>query len=168
MIVGVTGHRPDKLGGYSDEVRYRLFQLAVAVFKRYQPAAVISGLALGWDTEVATAAVHVGVPLIAAIPFEGQELKWRPEDRKLYHQLIDLSAEVHYVCSPGYAAWKMQKRNEWIVDHCDLLFALWDGNKSGTGNCVEYAQSKGVDVKNLWQSWVRFSGVMNQGVEVGR
>lgn len=33
-ILAATGHRPDKLGGYSDEVLSRLTQFADAYFKR--------------------------------------------------------------------------------------------------------------------------------------
>src|SRR3546814_16271306 len=55
----------------------------------------------------------------------------------------------------GYAAWKLQKRNEWMVDHADELVALWDGSRSGTGNCVAYANTSGKPVVNLWPSWER-------------
>jgi uncharacterized phage-like protein YoqJ len=34
----------------------------------------------------------------------------------------------------------MQVRNEWMVDHCNDLLAVWDGSDGGTGNCVRYAQ----------------------------
>ena len=34
----------------------------------------------------------------------------------------------------------MQKRNEYMVDNCDLLIACWSGvKKGGTYNCVKYA-----------------------------
>lgn len=158
-IVGVTGHRPEKLGGYSPQVRRRLTDLAMAALDRHKPASVISGMALGWDIAIATAAIELNIPLIAAIPSKGQELRWKPDDQKLYRQLLETATEVHYVCEPGYAAWKMQKRNEWIVDRCNRLLALWDESPSGTGNCVEYARSKDVEVVNLWRSWVKYSGV---------
>ena len=36
---------------------------------------------------------------------------------------------------------KMQTRNEWMVNHCDKLIAVWNGSDGGTGNCVNYAKS---------------------------
>ena len=35
---------------------------------------------------------------------------------------------------------KMEKRNEYMVDHSDIVIAVWDGSKSGTENCIKYAQ----------------------------
>jgi uncharacterized phage-like protein YoqJ len=40
----------------------------------------------------------------------------------------------------------MQIRNEWMVDRCDKLIAVWDGSKGGTGNCVDYAKSVNKDI----------------------
>ena len=34
----------------------------------------------------------------------------------------------------------MQKRNEYMVDKCDILLAVWDGSAGGTNNCVKYAR----------------------------
>lgn len=30
-----------------------------------------------------------------------------------------------------------------MVDLADMVIAVWDGSKGGTGNCVQYAQKKG-------------------------
>ena len=37
------------------------------------------------------------------------------------------------------AALRMQARNQWMVDHCQLLIAVFDGSPGGTKNCVDYA-----------------------------
>lgn len=53
-----------------------------------------------------------------------------------------MAANKVVVCSGGYAAFKMQKRNEYLVDHCDKLIAIYDGSLfGGTYNCVKYANS---------------------------
>jgi uncharacterized phage-like protein YoqJ len=41
-----------------------------------------------------------------------------------------------------YAAWKMQKRNEWMIDNSDATIAIWNGQPSGTANTIEYAQKQ--------------------------
>ena len=61
---------------------------------------------------------------------------------------------IKHIVSPGeYAAFKMQVRNEWMVDQLnpatDLLLAAWDGSPGGTGNCVKYATGKGVGINRL-------------------
>jgi len=58
LVVGVTGHRPSKLGTedcYSDETLKKLTKLAYRNLKQLQPSKVITGMALGWDTGVAIA-----------------------------------------------------------------------------------------------------------------
>lgn len=51
--------------------------------------------------------------------------------------------EVVDVCPDPYAVWKMQRRNERMVDHTDLLIAVWDGGPGGTANTIRYARSNG-------------------------
>jgi uncharacterized phage-like protein YoqJ len=53
----------------------------------------------------------------------------------------------------GFTSYAMQIRNEWMVDHCDLLVALWDGSPGGTGNCIRYAKRAKCATVNLWPHW---------------
>lgn len=153
MILSFTGHRPEKLGGYEDAVKRRLCLFAHRIIARAQPSCVISGMALGWDQAVAEAALLAGVPVTVAVPFEGQELKWPPRSQAVYRELLAASRSIVYVCDPGYAPWKMQRRNEWMVDNSDALVALWDGSDGGTANCVNYAIRKNKPWTNLWEHW---------------
>jgi uncharacterized phage-like protein YoqJ len=153
MIIAGTGHRPDKLGGYDWKVADRLFDVALTGLERLKPTKLISGMALGWDQAVARAAVALNIPFIAAIPFVGQEKKWPESSQITFRLLYGLAAEVVIVCDGGYAGWKMQKRNEWMVDHCDHVLALWNGSSGGTENCIKYAEAKGRPITNLWEHW---------------
>ena len=154
MIIAGTGHRPIKLGG--DAVQGRLVDLAVAVLKRHEPTAVISGMALGWDQALADAAVRFGIPLHAMVPFEGQEDPWPEYLQTHYHNLLKAAAKVTIVTEGGYTAAAMQKRNVWMVDQCDLVVALWNGSEGGTAHCVRYAERVGKPVKNYWSAWVKY------------
>lgn len=155
-VICGTGHRPNKLGGYGPDVFARLVDLATKAIKKYQPSSVISGVALGWDMALASAAIDLGVPFTAAVPFEGQETRWPETNRSIYRQSLSKATKVVYVCDPGYAAWKMQRRNEWMVDNASLVLALWDGSPGGTGNCAEYAHRIAKPVVNLWESWIKY------------
>ncbi len=153
MILAATGHRPDNLGGFSPDVRMQLLQVAIAHLERHRPAAVISGMALGWDQAWAMAATTLNIPFIAAVPFAGQESVWPTASRETYRSLLGLASEVVTVSQGGYTARKMQRRNEWMVDRADGIVALWDGTFGGTHNCVLYAEKKGKPIDNLWSRY---------------
>lgn len=143
MIVAFTGHRPDKLGGYTlpNPTYLRVSSKIDQELRKLQPDTVISGMALGVDQWAAYIAHKLGIPFIAAIPFINQECKWPEKSQKTYHQLLRLASEKIIVSPGGYSAAKMQIRNQWMVDHCDILIAIWDQSPGGTGNCINYAQS---------------------------
>lgn len=101
-------------------------------------------MALGIDQIWAISALHMGINVTAAIPFIGQELAWPEESQWIYWQIMrHKKVTPAYICDPGYEAWKMQKRNVWMVDHSTFLVAAWDGTAGGTANCVKYAQKQG-------------------------
>jgi uncharacterized phage-like protein YoqJ len=156
MIVAGTGHRPNKLGGYGKDAQQRLIDLAIDFFDSHageQVTEVISGMALGWDMALAEAACQLEIPWTAAIPFEGQQLAWPRPSQEAYEKTLVFAKNIVYVCEPGYAAWKMQKRNEWMVDNCDAVLALWDGSDGGTGNCIKYANKINKPIINLWENY---------------
>ena len=42
-----------------------------------------------------------------------------------------------------------QVRNEWMVNHSNLVIAVFNGQKSGTKNTVDYAARKGISIWNV-------------------
>lgn len=152
-----TGHRPDKLGGYGEIATARLLRMASMVVFAMRPARVISEMALGWDQAIARSAISMGVPVVAAVPFAGQESAWPAASQDAYVDILRKCSEVVTVCEGGYAPWKMQVRNQWMVEHGDHLIALWDGSPGGTANCVNYANSRSKDLTNVWPLWLPVS-----------
>lgn len=148
MIVAFTGHRPDKLGGYKlpNPTYLYVCQQIDKKLRELQPEKVISGMALGVDQWAAHIAHKLNIPFIAAVPFEGQEKAWPAKSQATFHKLLKLASEKIIVSTGTYAAYKMQVRNEWMVDRCDILLAIWDGTPGGTGNCIKYAQSKNKEI----------------------
>lgn len=143
MIVAFTGHRPEKIGGYKlpNPTYLHVYKEIESTLKKLNPDKVISGMALGVDQIAAYIAYKLKIPFIAAVPFEGQEKAWPFKSQHIYKILLKNAIETVIVCDGGYAGYKLQKRNEWMVDHCDILIAVWDGTSGGTANCVNYAQS---------------------------
>lgn len=164
--IAVTGHRPDKLGwgyNYNDPRWIRLKE----VFKQIIIDEInddienggdgiielIEGAALGVDTVYGIAAIELKsegykIKLVVAVPFHGQESRWPKESQDIYKNILGHADEVVYVSKGSYAAWKMQKRNEYMVDRADKLIAVYDETLkgTGTGNCVSYARKKNRDI----------------------
>lgn len=155
MILFGTGHRPPKIGGYGKRASAERTGMAIAALNILQPKMVISGMALGWDTDLAMAAIAIGIPLTAAIPFAGQESQWPEESQKVFFSILEECDHHIIVSDGGYSASKMQIRNVYMVDNATHGIALFDGTPGGTANCMKYAIAKGKPVLNLWDA---FSG----------
>ncbi len=168
LTVAVTGHRPEKLGGYGETERMRLETFAKIIVGNLQSygnvVEIITGMAQGWDQAIATACRDLGMPYVAAVPFEGQERVWPYEAKERYQVLLSCAKRVVHVYSwngaqeLGYSvAQMMHGRNVWMVDRAAELHALWDGTKGGTSHCCGYAISKKVHTYNWWPEWERFN-----------
>ena len=151
-VIAFSGHRPDKLPnketGYNipNPTYIHVCKQIDKALRELKPEKVISGMALGVDQWGAMIAYKLGIPFLAAIPFENQECKWPEKSQESYRLLRKLASEEVIVSPGGYSANKMQVRNKWMVDHCDKLIAVWDGSQGGTGNCVDYARSVNKDI----------------------
>lgn len=153
MILAATGHRPDKLGGYSIEVQAGLGMLAFKHIAELEPEEIISGMALGWDMAVAEAALISDVPLICAVPFESQDWVWPKESQMMYRAILARAKQVEIISDGGYAPWKMSLRNKWMVNRADHMLAMWNGSSGGTANCIRDANKRQLPITNVWDEW---------------
>jgi uncharacterized phage-like protein YoqJ len=121
------------------------------VLDLYNARGVISGMALGVDQDWAWVAVEMGLPFVAAIPCVNHEKHWPIRSQADYHRLLALAAKVIHVTKEPYRPELMQRRNEWMVNKCDVLFAAWNGTDGGTANCYRYAESVGKPIYRVLQ-----------------
>ena len=167
ITMTVTGHRPTKLGGYSDSAQEKVYSFARIMVSTYKTQVhsmfslnlnINLGMALGWDMAVAIACLELGVPYTAYIPFDGQERYWDRKYRDEYRDILKGAKKVINT-DPGKfsIAKKMQIRNQRMVDDSTMVLALWDGSPSGTKNCIDYATNLGKGYYNSWGRWVEFS-----------
>lgn len=154
-IVCGTGHRPDKLGGYDEEVFWNIVRLCRFAIPKVGATHVISGGALGFDQALAMAARDLKVPYSLFLPFEGFDSKWPLMSRSRLAELVKTAFETRYICPPGYSAAKMMERNRAMVDEADYVLCLWNGTDGGTANCVHYAQTHNKPSGNLWERWLK-------------
>lgn len=148
-----TGHRPEKLSvpdrmvikGLETEIK-KAIDDGLTVF--------ITGMAPGADTWAAEIILKLRdkkklpIKLIAASPHEGFEKRFDEAWQKQYHAILEAADFVKFVC-PHYHRGCYQVRNEWMVDHSARVIAVWNGQKSGTKNTIDYANRVGVPVVNV-------------------
>lgn len=145
-----TGHRPEKLtqpeaviiAGLEKEI----LNAIADGFTTY-----ISGMARGvdiWAAEIILRLRSEGHPirLICASPFEGFERSWSPDWQKRYKVVLKEADLVKYICLV-YSRACFQIRNEWMVDHSARVIAVYNGERGGTKNTIDYAGKKGISVE---------------------
>ncbi len=151
-IIGVTGHRPEKLYGYDlTEPRWvKLKELFKKVLLKEKATAGVTGMALGTDQVFAMSVLELkeqgyDIKLVTILPFKEYSCKWPMESQILFKNILDKADRINYVCSsPLNVGYSLQKRNEALVGVVRKLICVWDGSPSGTKNCIGYADSKSV------------------------
>ena len=142
--IAVTGHRPDELGGYNAFDNFRAIRRHMRDFLVQAPEGeliLISGGALGIDQFWIEVGLHLELPVVAALPFQGYNTKWPKESQRKYEKLLDQCYEVKYICDKASID-AYQTRNEWMVDNSEILTVYWNGSEGGTKNCLDYAISR--------------------------
>lgn len=149
MIFAVTGPRPNKLYGYNIlNDKWRNLRIYFEEFLKNENCTEgITGMALGVDTIFALAIINLkrqgyDIKLHCALPCKNQESMWNERDRKLYHMILKEADEIKYVSKKEYDQGCMQKRNEYMVNKCNMVLAVYNDSigKSGTFNCITYAK----------------------------
>lgn len=144
-----TGHRPEKLRQPEETVIDGLMrEIDRAIADGF--TTFITGMARGvdiWAGEVVLAWRNEGAPirLICAIPYPGFESRWSEDWRRRFQMILDKADLVRFV-SPRYCADCFQKRNEWMVNHAARVIAVYNGERSGTKNTIDYAEGLGVPI----------------------
>jgi hypothetical protein len=142
--IGITGHR--KLGAAEGWMADTLRRL-LSEFHAETECVAVSALAVGADTLFADAAVDLGIPLEAVLPYAGY-IEDFPAGavRERYARLLASAAAIHRTEHTVKSSAAYMSTGEWIVDHCDRLVAVYDGRQpehtGGTADVVDYARGK--------------------------
>ena len=147
-----TGHRPEKLSLYENEVKPLLRKtIDNAIADGY--VTFITGMAKGTDIWAAEIVLekkkhNTALHLICAIPHPGFENKRSEYEKERYMHILQ-GADYTTTVSDHYFRACYQRRNEFMVDHSNLVIAVWNGEKSGTKNTIDYAIKYGVKIINI-------------------
>lgn len=153
MKMCVTGHRPNKLYGYdlTDDRWIALKEKFKQILIDDNCNEAITGMALGVDTMFAYAVLELkesgyDIKLHCAVPCRNFSGKWNKYHKAMYRHILGLADTIKLVSDEEYKPYLMQKRNEYMVNYSDKVIAVWDGSKSGTKNCIDYANKVGKDI----------------------
>ena len=147
-----TGHRPEKLTRTEkDIVRDLEKEIRQAIADGL--SVFITGMARGvdiWAAQIVLSLRNSGydIKLICACPYDGFESGWSKDWQKQYKEILEAAGFVKYVCE-GYSRSCFQIRNEWMVNHAARVIAVFNGEKSGTKNTIDYAAKVGVPVVRI-------------------
>lgn len=144
-----TGHRPEKLSE-PEAVVCRKLEDAIRSSVEDGYFVFISGMARGVDIWAAEIVLkerekNSDIKLICASPYKGFERSWSSDWQKRYNDIMNAADLVRFIC-PEYSHACFQIRNEWMVDHCARVIAVYNGEKGGTRNTIEYAKKHSIEL----------------------
>ena len=152
-ICAFTGHRPTRFKfGYDEEypdcIKLKLILLQqISALIDNGVTTFLTGMALGTDQYAAEIVLGLKsqlpqIKLYCILPCETQANKWSVEQRERYFNILEQADEVIYV-SHQYTDTCMHDRNRYMVDHANIILAVYDGQpRSGTAHCVNYARKQ--------------------------
>lgn len=154
-----TGHRIEKLPWKDNEsdpacraLKKRIADVLAALYGAgYRH--FICGMATGADlyfgeAVVALRDVKSDVTLEAAIPFDGQSDRWPGHLRARYFRLAE-ECDEKTILHTSYTPDCMMDRNRYMVDHANLLIAVYNGGAGGTRNTMFYAMRQNIEIIQL-------------------
>lgn len=153
--IGVTGHRSlvevDRLTKGVDRALEHIAQTFPD-----QPITIYSPLAEGGDRLVVKRAVELyNARVVVALPLAVEEYKkdfLSETSKKEFEQLLATADQVVQLPTECTREQAYLAAGLYVLDHCDVLIALWDGQKArgrgGVGDIVMEAQHRGLSI--IW------------------
>lgn len=151
MRVGVTGHQ-DLSPGCADLVRQRI---GLELDLLGTDVIGYSSLAAGTDQLFAEMVLERDGQLTAVLPSERYETSFTdPAALRRFEVLLCRAHEAVRLPFPEPSEAAYWRAGQTIVDRCDLLLAIWDGEPArglgGTADVVRYARGQGRTSKVIW------------------
>ena len=158
MRMALTGHRPERLGypelnrETSPEWRKIINWLKEKILELNVTDAYC-GMATGCDIAFGIAVMELNneawvykidrpkIQLHCILPCKNYN------DKISWHKFLKIGADEWVELSDEFYKGCDNVRDQYMVDHSDKLFAIWDGNKSGgVWSTIRKAQKKGIDI----------------------
>ena len=147
-----TGHRPYRLPFHCEEdpgcilLKASLTEQIKGLIQGGVES-FLSGMAMGIDLWAAEIVLclrreNPNLKLICVLPCPSQADFWNLPMKKRYFTVLSQS-DKQIMVSSVYGPECMRQRNRWMVEHADLLLAVYNGiSQGGTAYTLQYAISK--------------------------
>lgn len=140
MIVGITGHQDIGDAAAVAWVRKSLDQQV----RQHGATLGLSSLAVGADQLFVNVLRATDIPFEAVIPCALYDESFTDERaRSTYRKLLSVAQRVHHLPYTRPNEEAFFAAGKWIVAHCDLLLAVWNGlparGRGGTADVVTVA-----------------------------
>lgn len=140
-----TGHRPDKLPKSKIELEKLSQKIKEIVLELIEEGYTkfYTGMAQGTDITCGTIIVELkeknpNIKLFAVIPHASHGDYLKNELKKNYDYVLANSNNIE-VISAEYTPSCMHERNKFMVNNSECVIAVFNGDKSGTKNTVDFA-----------------------------
>lgn len=150
-VIGVTGHTN------ITNATTRLVRAEIVDILESKPGDItgLTCLARGADQSFADAVIDVGGSLIVVVPahdyFDAITDSAAQERCRQYLATATSKVTMDHETSGPNAYFDASR---YLIDHCDLLLAVWDGSapsgSGGTADAVDYAREHGRMVTVVW------------------
>lgn len=142
-----TGHRPEKLA-IPERQMAKLLEMEIQKAIDKQFTTFISGMARGADIVAAEIVLRLRaqderLKLICALPHPGFGLHWGGGWTDRFQSVLAQADLARTIC-PSFSYASYQARNKWMCRHAGLVIAVFNGERGGTKNTLDYAQKIGV------------------------
>lgn len=140
MKIAITGHRPGRIAGQEQDIKKWIIDCIGRLDYKEDIEEAYCGMAMGTDQIFANVAEAMNVPLICCYPYRRDN--FHPAEQRINAKAKD----VRFI-SEQYSKKVYWIRDKYMVDNCDVLLAVFDGEKvGGTWITVDYAQKIGKPV----------------------
>ena len=130
----VTGHRPQKLGGFKPNATQTFVKEQLErVIKKLDNGSceLVTGMALGVDQWFCEIGLGLGLKVHAYLPCKGQSKPWREEAQKKHRELT-LQCDWRLISKDTYQGpHQLLNRNTAMVNDSDIAIIVWDGKENG-------------------------------------
>lgn len=149
MIVGITGHQVIGDAAAVDWVRRELENQ----LRGLDVTLGLSSLAVGADQLFVEVLSTLHIPFEAVLPSALYEDTFTDQSAlSMYRSQLSVATRVHCLPYSQPSEEAFYAAGKWIVEHCDLLIAVWNGlparGLGGTADVVRFAIDK-------HRAWVR-------------
>ena len=153
ISIGLTGHRPPRLGYETDILKdkrwYPIIDWIKEKLKECGATDIYCGMAVGSDMAFAAAAFELkdegyDIKIHCIYPCQG----YNSFRMKTYpFAILAENADEHIYLNETWSNSAEDARDQYVVDKSDILFAIWDGNEGGgTYSTSQRAKEKGIEI----------------------